>query len=127
MRQVKVNVFRVPGPRFFKVADLEDLKQLVLDSPGKLTFVRSTVEPGEVATAEALIAKAVEAGTLGGGEVEAEGTEAQVALRQAVGMASSAETVDEAVASYVAQMPLGEKVQRAEVLERVKGFLGGSE
>jgi hypothetical protein len=119
-------VLPVPGPRFFKVDDLAELNKLVLAAPGQLAFVRATVEPAEVASAERLVAHAVAVGHLGGGEVEAEATEAQVALRQAVGVARSAETVDEAVAGFVAQMPLKDPALRAEVLERVKGFLGGS-
>lgn len=119
-------VLPVPGPRFHKVDGFDELKELVKKSPGKLTFVRATVEPDDVAGAEDLIERAVEAGALGGGETMAEASEAQVALRQAAGVARSAETVDEAVENYVAAMPLKDPELRAAVLERVKGFLGGA-
>ncbi len=119
-------VLSVPGPRFFKVEGIDELEELIEKAPGKLTFVRATVEPDDVAASEDLIKRAVEAGTLGGGETLAEASEAQVALRQAAGVARSAETVDEAVAGFVASMPLKDPELRAAVLERVKGFLGGS-
>jgi hypothetical protein len=131
LKDKNCETLRVPGPRFLKVASFEALKELVnkpkLD--GLSVYVRVQVEPEQLVEAEQFIAAVTENGFLAGGEAIPDTTDTQVALRQAAGVARAAETVDEAVAAFVAQMPLpalNDPTLRAEVLAKVKEFLGGS-
>lgn len=116
-------VLAVPGPRFLDNAD--DAKKAL--EQGCTPFVRLRAAPEEMDVARAteeLLHKA-------GAEVEIvpDAGEAQARLRQAAGVARSADTVADAVAAYVKTMPIPEEEQedpesfRAALLERVKGYM----
>ena len=111
---------RVPGPRF--VSSVKEAQEALKD--GCTPFVRLKEAPEDMEKAHASAEKLTQAGATV--EVLPDTGEAQAALRTAAGVARSAETVEDAVAAYVGQMPLDEGVDRAAVLARVRDFLGGT-
>lgn len=115
-------VVGVPGPRFL---DNEDDAKKALEL-GCVPFVRLRASPEELSAAQATEATLSAAGA--SVEIVPDAGAATARLRQAAGVARSAETTEEAVAKYVATMPVPDDepepgVFRAEVLARVKGFL----
>ena len=107
-------ILEVPGPRF--VASASEAESAV--KKGCQVFVRlKDGTPEEAAAAVKAGAQHV--------EVRVDDGEAQAQLRTAAALARSADNVDEAVANYVATMPISPEL-RAEVLARVKRFLGGA-
>lgn len=113
----KAKKFNVPGPRF--VTSVKEAQ----DAPrGCKVFLRLTADEAGMEAAQAQLA------TLKGvvGEVIKDTGETTAALRTAAGVARSSENVDEAVAAFIEQMPLGDESMRPEVLARAKLFLGGA-
>jgi hypothetical protein len=62
-----------------------------------------------------------------GVEDQADLHEAEVATRAAAGAARGKDTLDEALAAFVAEMPLAEGVEREAVLKRCRAFLKDAE
>jgi hypothetical protein len=126
-----VTQVEVPGPRFLN--SMEDAWKAFHKGPrGCEFFVRLKLPPEAIPAAEVEFAKLSSAceeqwGPLTRAQLEIipDTGSALAELRTAVGVTKAAETVDEAVAEYVAQMPLDDEAQRPLVLEAVKGFLGG--
>lgn len=125
-RPKDANVLDVPGPRFLKLDDAAGLEGLEATSAYRL-YVRVKCDLTTREATEQAIAKAVEQERIVAGEAVVDTHDTQVALRQAAGATRSAESVDEAVAAFVKAMPLdGDSAFRAEVLAKVKQFLGGA-
>jgi hypothetical protein len=103
----------VPGPRF--VSSAEEAQRA---PKGCQVFVR--LKGGTPEAAEA----AVKAGAQHV-EVRADDGEAQAALRTAAALARSADNVEEAIANYVATMPIAPEL-RPDVLAKVKRLMGGA-
>lgn len=101
----------VPGPRF--VSSAEEAQKAPV---GCQVFVRLKGGTPEAAQA-ALKAGAQHV------EVRVDDGEAQAALRTAAALARSADNVDEAIANYVAAMPISPEL-RVEVLAKVKRLMG---
>ena len=122
-----VDILEIAGPRFIKVsapvsdADLQEWKQ-----KGHSIFIRDIAPPEFMDTSKEWLERVRSEGLIAGGEVEPEGTEERVAAITAAHSAKSASTLDEAVASFVRDMPLPDEVDRGAVLARVKGYLGGA-
>jgi len=112
----------ISGPRFVTT------EEEVLKAPeGCKLFLRLKADgtPTAVAAAQGkLEALAERLGVVG--EVVPDTTEAEVALRTAAGVTRSAETAEQAVSDYIAQMPLENEALRPEVKERVTQLLGGA-
>ena len=104
-RAQKPERINVPGPRF--LSDPAEAKQC---PPGCALFIRTASELDDKQQWQAI-------------EHEEDTSEAQVALRQAAGLARAAGTIDDAVAQYVGTMPLEDETIRPAVLEAVKGFI----
>jgi len=115
----------VEGPRFLKLKTKRLPLHMALP-PGDL-YVQIMAEAEQVAGAKAWLDTARDAGLVLDGEVVLDDVEVKVAARTAATVARSAKTLDEAVAGFVAQMPMPDGVDREAVLARVKGYLGGAE
>ena len=102
----------VPGPRFVTSA-----KEAQQAPKGCQVFVR--LKGGTPEQAQAAVTAGAQYV-----ELKADDGEAQAQLRTAAALARSADNVDEAVANYVAQMPIAPELRPA-VLAKVKRFLGG--
>lgn len=111
----------VPGPRFIKVPWKKLPRHKFGDGP---RFVQITCDPSEFKEAQQHLDAEVAAGRVAGGEVVADEVEAAAAAKTAAVVAKSALTLDEAVAGYVAEMPLAEGIDREAVAARVRGYLG---
>jgi hypothetical protein len=112
----------VPGPRFLIGAAGAE----AAEKAGHKVYVKwptTTEEEGK--DAAAALAKLKKAGVIVAGEVEQDRLESEVAARSAAMVARSADTLAEALAAFVKEMPLPEGVERAAVLERAKAYLGG--
>jgi hypothetical protein len=123
-----LEVKEIPGPRFIKVEKPDEWTMRLLDmkEQGQKVFARVIAPPEFMSTARAWFEAEKKAGTIVDGEVEPEGTEERIAAITAAHSARSAETLDEATANFVRDMPLPDGVDRAAVLARVKRFLGGA-
>lgn len=120
-KESNCKVVRIPGPRFLSTTE-EAEKAL---KAGCLPFLRLKVDSEGLDEANATAEKLTKIGCAV--EVLADSGEAQAALRQAVGLARSAESVDESVTAYVNTMPLEVPELRPLVLEKVRRYLGGAE
>lgn len=101
----------IPGPRFLKLSPGQ-----AIDPGGNTVFAQVTVGPDEVATTPALEGAEVT-------ELVVDREVAKAEARTAAGAAQSAETLDEALAAYLAKMPVEDGVERPEVAARVKRYL----
>lgn len=114
--QAACATIEIPGPRF--LTNMDDAKDAA--DAGCIPFVRLSGGPDTPkikATLEAIGATV---------DVLPDTAEAQAAFRSAAGAVRSAESVDEAVAAYVSQMPLDDATLRPLVLEKVTQFLRGA-
>jgi len=110
----------VPGPRF---VTLERGSELPV-TPNMTVFLRVKAWADEVQAATAHLKEWVAAGLVVDGEVVVDTADAEVAARTAACAARSADTLDEAVRRYVAEMLLPEGVKREVVLTTVLTYLG---
>jgi hypothetical protein len=126
--RTSLKVKEIPGPRFIKVEKPDEWTMRLLDmkEQGQKVFARVIAPPEFMSTAREWFEAEKKAGTIVDGEVEPEGTEERIAAITAAHSARSAETLDEATANFVRDMPLPDSVDRAAVLARVKRFLGGA-
>jgi len=123
-----LHIKSLQGPRFLSIyGGPEEWANEVLLSKGKLqdcqVYLRWQTPPENLPDAQAAIAAAIDAGTLCGGEALPDVGEATAAARTAAHNARAASTLDEALASYVAEMPLGDGVDRDRVLQRARTYL----
>lgn len=116
----EVEVVRIPGPRF--VSTVKEASEALKD--GCQPYLRLPYEPAELASAETVAETMRKAGAQV--ELIPDAAEAQVAMKQASGVAREATTVDGALAAYVEQMPLEQPELRPEVLARVRSFMAGA-
>lgn len=115
-----MSVEQVPGPRFVKVAAGEPVPA----AEGCQVYVQVLAGPDEPGSALQELQTALGAGEVCAGEVVQDTTQVRAATRKAAMVARSSDTLDEALASYVEEMPLEDGVDRAEVLATCKGYLG---
>lgn len=108
----------VPGPRFVVADSLDDARRVSVAASARPLYVRLRLPPEQVADGRALLA---ELGLPGDVAVDAGLTTA--AARTAATLARGASTLDEAVAAFVAEMPLDAGVDRARVLAHVQRFV----
>lgn len=112
----------IPGPRFIELRDGDRVPKL---GDGYYLYAKIIASPSGVVEAVETLKWFIEAKDLAGGEVVPDDTESRAAARTAATVARSAQTMEEAVAGFVGQMPLPEGVRREEVLAKVKHYLGG--
>lgn len=116
----EVELVRVPGPRF--VSTVKEVGEAL--KSGNKPYLRLSHDPVGQAAAEQAASDLRQAGVQV--ELIPDAAEAQVAMKQASGMAREATTVDGALAAYIEQMPLEEPELRPEVLARVRSFMAGA-
>lgn len=118
----KLSYLTVPGPRFLIGASEAE----AAEKAHHKVFVRwPTLTPEEEKDAVAALAKLKKSGVIVGGEVEQDRADSEIAARSAAMVARSADTLAEALAAFVAEMPLPEGVSRESVLEKAKRYLEG--
>jgi hypothetical protein len=119
----KATLLAVPGPRFLVGAGEVE----AANKQGHKVFVKwPAISAEEEAGAQVVLASLKKRGAIVGGEVEQDRCDSEVAARTAASVARSADTLAEALAHYVEEMPLPEEVDRAAVLERAKRYLEGT-
>lgn len=114
----------IPGPRFIKFSSA-DLFYRNLDDIPALSFVKITALPNDKKKAQDLIEEAKLEGKIFDGCVETDLEDDKVAARTAATVARSAETLEEALALFIANMPLPEGVNREHIVERARKYLAG--
>lgn len=113
----------VPGPRFLsKVSEVIDLKAR---GRGWTPFVRLKADASDREAMESIVQDYKAEGICA--ELIVDDVQARVAARTAAGASRGAESVDQAVAAYIEQMPLEDPEIRQDVLARVKSFLAAAE
>lgn len=122
----------IPGPRFIKTSE-ENLNPTVVGArfegtfqppaQGWATFVSWTRPVADMKRCEAQLAHFKSQGLVVDGEVLADEQESVIAARTAAQRASSADTLEDALAGYVSAMALAEGVDRAEVHRRSREYL----
>jgi hypothetical protein len=115
----------IPGPRFLKCSTVSEAADLTR-KPGNSFFVEITMKQEHLDAAKKWVESAKDGGIILDGEVLPDAAELNVATRTAATVARSAETLAESLDGFVKAMPLPEGVDRAAVLSRAKGYLGGS-
>lgn len=115
---------QVEGPRFLKAKSIEDAEKQIEDSPDHAAYiyVELKVPPADLNAARAWVGAAQASGSIHAGEAIPDESGAKMQAQKAGFVARSAETLDEAVAGFVSQMPLAEGVDRADVLNQVKQY-----
>lgn len=111
----------IPGPRF--LGNLE--AGIAASRVGHKAYVRVPAEDAQVLRARQLLDAAMDRGEIQAGEVVLDAIEARTSARAAAMVARSARTLSEALAEYVASMPLLEGVSREAVLTRARRYLRG--
>lgn len=126
-RDLKIK--RVPGPRFLDLHDLPTDKHeheiMRLFDAKNTVYARWTVAPDQMTEALDALGSWRERQIIAAGEVRTVDEAAEQAAREAAMLARQAETLAEALAGFVAAMPLEEGIDRAEVLARAQALLGG--
>lgn len=114
------------GPRFLTLRTPQELQRArQLSDMGMQVYARFPADGASaVIQARELLAEGKENGWLAGGDLVLGDTEAKAQARTAATVARKSETLEQALAGYVAQMPLPDSVARAEVLARARRYLG---
>ena len=116
----------IPGPRFVKVDSEEAFNRLVAEPPEEdRIYVEWTALSSDLSYANDRIRRARDADQIIDGCAVPDRIVEQEAARNAARAARSAETIEEALAAYIAEMTLEEGVSRKMVLARSKGYLVG--
>lgn len=115
----QATIEHLPGPRFVRVG-VSELDEL---DPSTDLCVQVVAGADEAHEVSARVASMREASQIGPSEVVIDDAVARAAAREAATSARSAQTFDEAVASFLAAMPLDEGCERARVTERVRAYL----
>lgn len=114
----------INGPRFLK---LKHGTKLPLSKYGFPPFVQLVASADDSKDATEALRAASERGELSGGEVVLDDAEATAAAKTAATVARSASTLAEALAGYVAEMPVADGVDRQAVLALAKQYLGSAQ
>ena len=114
-----MEVEQVPGPRFIKVSTEEEVE--VPD--GCQVYTQIVADGAQTGAALEALQASVKCGVVCAGEVVPDVAEVRAATRKAAMVARSSDTLEEALASYVDEMPLKDGVDRAAVLATVRGYL----
>lgn len=125
--QPYITLKQIPGPRFLTVqgpSAADTIVKSVRDEGNQVYVKWQTDIKGSRIAREELV-EWQDAGLIDGWEVSIEDEAAEEAARVAAKVARKAETMAEALAKFVAEMPLTEGVDRAEVLSIAQGYLGG--
>jgi hypothetical protein len=117
---VSIDRREIPGPRFIDVPSALSLPKV---PEGTHLYARVRVPAGEVDDARSRGDQLVSAGRAAAVAVQVDGTEARIAARDSAAAARSADTLDSALAGYVAAMTLPADVDRAAVLALTRRFL----
>ncbi len=116
----------IPGPRFVKTrtsAELDTVLAKAMGGPCHI-FLSDAALPEDVGTRSAQLAAAQATyPKLAGFEVVPDETFAKAEAREAASAARSAETFEQALEDFVANMPLPEHVRREAVLDRVRRYV----
>jgi hypothetical protein len=119
-----VDVREVIGPRFVKCTPGDTaLLRAAQEYEGQV-YVEMTAPADQLASSATLLDELVQAGAIADGVALPDAKEIQVAARAAASAARSSETLNEALAAFVADMPLEDGVDRDAVLERTRRYLG---
>jgi len=125
-----IQVFDVPGPRFYKRRWSQIANDLEWMPDGEAAFLRITArEDQEKDAREWIEAMRVKAGLtgsmqLGGVELEIDRAVSNAKARTASFEARQASSLDEALSVYVGSMPVPAGVEREQVIHHVKRLLG---
>lgn len=120
-------VITVPGPRFYR-AVFEDLDDETLEdtmSRNDTNYLSLRARPKHLGMARAKIKELIAAGLLTDGEVLPDREATRATLVSAARGARSAQSVDEAVAAFVAKTAMPEGADRKQVLAIVQRYLAG--
>ena len=112
----------IPGPRFLKIN--VDVDVVIPDD--QQVYLQIIANNEQTGGAIEMLKGAMDDGMVVAGEVVPDNTEARVAAKKAAMVARSADTLEEALASYVEEMPIPEGITREEVLATVRKYLGAS-
>lgn len=127
----QIIVETIPGPRFLNVdrqvhgdsSEMFNAIKLREDTGSWKLYVRLLTPPDLVASQTAFLEEQKERKIFEDGEVVVDSSHARVAARTAATSAKSAETLDEAIASYISSMPLEPSVDRQSVIALTKKYL----
>lgn len=116
------DVHQLPGPRFIVASDINEAHEQAAAAKkmGCHLYVELRVDP-----ADAGLSFALENHEGVGLDVRVDRKQVEAAARSAAFAARSAKTLDDALAKYVGQMSLPDRVERDAVLQLAKGFLSG--
>lgn len=117
----------IPGPRFVKARNLTEFKKTEKRAAkeGLRVYMRFIVSPDEMTSMTAELDLAKTRGVIVDGDAEADAALVTAAARTAAHGARKAETLEEALTSFVREMPLDDDLDRSEVLSLSRGYLGG--
>lgn len=116
---------RVDGPRFYSfAAPSPEWDAACRDGLGPLAHVSVTTTRAAKAEAAGALGSMVSYGLALDGKVRLDRAEASRAARRSARVVRAADTLGKAVGEYVAGMPLEDGVDRGEVLDMVRGYLG---
>lgn len=123
-----VSFHEIPGPRFLTVNGARAADSLLepATKKGNAVHVRWEANIDEMQEAQEEIDEWVAAGIVVAGNVDPFDDKSEEAARTAAKVARKAETLGEALAKFVEEMPLEEGIDRAEVLSRAQTYLGGA-
>lgn len=111
----------VPGPRFVSADYVTGLPDIPKKASNVYLKLRCTEK--EEASAKEDIARLKETGAIKEGELQVDRSFRKAELRTATVEARSASSVDEALRVYIESCPVGEGVNRDNVLRRVRNYL----
>ncbi len=112
----------VPGPRFVNVRSTEELDAAVANGGTNRLYIRWHAKPTEVAYARAELARYAD--VLTASDIAIDKEETQALAREAATAAQSTTTLAAVLDSFVAKMPMSETVNRTNVFNRCKIYLG---
>lgn len=124
--EASIRRIEIPGPRFLTFASVLSFERALHNPRNKNNssiFVRLNVTPDEVDAALDIIDTARRSGQIVDGYVEPDKAADQAAARTAASAARSADTMEEALAAFVAGMALPDAVSREHVVERARKYL----
>ena len=124
----KVSMVEIPGPRFLTVNGPTAADTIIKSAheDGHDVYARWKAPMSDMEEAQEELQEWIASGLIAGGHVQPDDEQAEAAARKAATVARKAETLGEALAAFVGEMPLEEGIDRAQVLAKANEYLGGA-
>jgi len=118
------DVLEIPGPRFLKIRDREELKALPPGDEYEIYLEWTVSDPNDLVSANQEIEEMISKGRIVAGGAFLDKKEQEKKARVSAKAAASSETLEDALSAYINTMELDERVTTDRLIGLTKRYLG---